>query len=82
MGRGVLTVDVESSPGKVRELLKRFLHKSGYRDHRIILDKEKGNYAIRVVRKVKGKPRGRRRVRSRGSQAPPPRASLPYFFPG
>ncbi|MEM2864392.1 MAG: hypothetical protein QXR65_03905 [Candidatus Bathyarchaeia archaeon] len=78
-GRGFVAVDVELSPGRIRELLKRFLHKSGLRDHRAILDKESCTLRIR---KVKGRPKERRESRREGSHAPPPRASLPYFFPG
>ncbi|MEM2122107.1 MAG: hypothetical protein QXE79_00555, partial [Candidatus Bathyarchaeia archaeon] len=80
IGRGFITVDADLNPGRVRELLERFLYKSGYRDHRVILDRDNSTLRINRIRE-RSKGKGRRKGKSRGSYVPPPSSSLPYFFP-
>jgi hypothetical protein len=79
IGGGFVIVDVDLSPGRVRGLLKRFLYKSGYRDHKVILGSD--GYTV-IMRRVKGRRKAGRKGRGGGSYPPPPSSSLPYFFPG
>lgn len=75
-GKGVITVDVDLKPSKVKELLKRFLHRSGYKGYKVVSDPGKDVLRIKRV-----KEEAREKRRRKGSYAPPPSSSLPYFFP-
>lgn len=73
--RGVITVDADLKSSRVKELLKRFLHRSGYKGYKVISNKD----AIRIKKIKEG---SREKRKKKGSYAPPPSSSLPYFFPG
>ncbi len=75
--RITVEVEVDARPRTVKESLKKFLHRSGYRDYRILIEGD----ALKIKRTKEKSDEKRRRGRKE-TYAPPPRSSLPYFFPG